>query len=68
MGDLFMCSSFVHHLEAPILDEQGLSIHLTNDSLMSSVFVQKLEAHFLHEHDPLIQLNGHSRTRILLYA
>jgi hypothetical protein len=23
MGDLFMCSSFVHHLEAPVLDEQG---------------------------------------------
>jgi hypothetical protein len=21
MGDLFMCSSFVHHLEAPVLDE-----------------------------------------------
>jgi hypothetical protein len=26
MGDLFMCSSSVHHLEAPVLDEQGLSI------------------------------------------
>jgi hypothetical protein len=24
MSDLFMCSSFVHHLEAPVLDEQGL--------------------------------------------
>jgi hypothetical protein len=26
MGDLFMCSMSVHHLEAPVLDEQGLSI------------------------------------------
>jgi hypothetical protein len=26
MSDLFMCSSFVHHLEALVLDEQGLSV------------------------------------------
>jgi hypothetical protein len=26
MSDLFMCSSLVHHLEAPVLDERGLSI------------------------------------------
>jgi hypothetical protein len=26
MGDLFMCSSLVHHLEAHVLVEQGLSI------------------------------------------
>jgi hypothetical protein len=26
MGDLFMCYSLVHHLEAPVLDEQGVSI------------------------------------------
>jgi hypothetical protein len=56
MGDLFMCS-FVHHLEAPALDEQDLSIHLTDDLLMSSVFVHKLEARVLYEHDPLILLN-----------
>jgi hypothetical protein len=62
MGDLFMCSSFVHHLEAPILDEQCLSIHLTNDLLMSLVFVHKIEARVLHEHDPLILLNRHNRT------
>jgi hypothetical protein len=24
MGDLFMCSSSIHHLEAHVLDEQGL--------------------------------------------
>jgi hypothetical protein len=68
MGDLFMCSSFVHHLKAPVLDEQGLSIHLRNDLLMSSVFVHKLEACVLHEHDTLIMLNRHSRIRIYLYA
>jgi hypothetical protein len=67
MGDLFMCSLFVHHLEALVLDEQGLSIHLTDDLLMSSLFVHKLEARVLHEHDPLILLNRHSRTRIRLY-
>jgi hypothetical protein len=48
MGDLFMCSSFIHHLEALTLDEQGLLIPLTNDLLMSSVFVHKLEAHVFH--------------------
>jgi hypothetical protein len=58
MGDSFMCSSFVHHLEAPILDEQGLSINLTDCLLMSSLFVHKLEARVLHEHDPLIPLNS----------
>jgi hypothetical protein len=63
-----MCSSFVHHLEAPILDEQDLSIHLTNGLLMSSVFDHKLEDRVLHEHNPLILLNRHSRTRIHLYA
>jgi hypothetical protein len=31
MGDLFMCSSLVHHLEAPVLNEQGLSIQLMSD-------------------------------------
>jgi hypothetical protein len=62
IGDSFMCSSFVHHLEASVLDEQGLLIHLTNDLLMSLVFVHKLEARVLHEHDPLILLNRHSRT------
>jgi hypothetical protein len=62
MGDLFMCSSFIHHLEAPILDEQCLSIHLMDDLLLFSLFVHKLEACVLHEHDPLILLNRHSRT------
>jgi hypothetical protein len=67
MRDLFMCSSFVHHLEAPVLDEQGFSIQLTNDLLMFSSLVHNLEAHVLREHDPLILLNRHSRTRIRLY-
>jgi hypothetical protein len=31
MGDLFMCSSLVHHLEADVLDEQALSIQLKVD-------------------------------------
>jgi hypothetical protein len=26
MGDLFICSSLIHHLEALVLDEQGLLI------------------------------------------
>jgi hypothetical protein len=62
-----MCSSFVHHLEAPVLDEQGLSIQLTNNLLMFSLFVHKSEARVLHEHDPLTLLNIYSRTRIRLY-
>ena len=66
MGDLFMCSSLVHHLEAHVLDEQGLSIQLTSDLLMFSVFVHKLEARVLHEHDPLIWLNRHRKAQIRL--
>jgi hypothetical protein len=50
------------HMVLTVLDEQGLLIHLTNDLLMSSVFLHKLEARVLHEHDPLILLNRHSRT------
>jgi hypothetical protein len=63
---LFMCSSLVHHLEAHVLDEQGLSIQLTNDLLMFLVFVHKLEARVLREHDPLILLNRHRKAQICL--
>jgi hypothetical protein len=66
MGDLFMCSSLVHHLEAHVLDEQSLSIQLTSDLHMFLVFVHKLEAHVLHEHDPLILLNRHRKAQIHL--
>ena len=66
MGDMFLSTSSVHHLEAPVLDEQGLSIHLTGDFHMFLVFVHKLEACVLHEHYPLIQLNRHRKTRIRL--
>jgi hypothetical protein len=66
MGDLFVCSSLVHHLEAHVLDEQGLSIQLTTDLFMFSVFVHKLEAHVFCEHDPLILLNRHRKAQIRL--
>jgi hypothetical protein len=66
MGDLFMRSLLVNHLEAPILDEQGLSIQLTSDLYMFSVFVHKLEARVHHEHDPLILLNRHRKAQIRL--
>jgi hypothetical protein len=68
LGDLFMCSSLVHYLEALVLDEQGLSIQLTSDLYMFLVFVHKLEARVHHEHDPLILLNRHRKARIHLYA
>jgi hypothetical protein len=68
MGDLFMCSSHMDHLEAPVLDEQGLSIQLTSDLYMFLVFVHKLEAHFHHEHDALILLNRHRKAQICLCA
>jgi hypothetical protein len=67
MGDLFMCSSSPHYLEAPVLDEQGLSIQLMGDLFMFSSFVHKLEARVLREHDPLILCNRRRRTRIRLY-
>jgi hypothetical protein len=66
MGDLFMCSSLVHHLEAPVLDEQGLSIQLTSELYMFLVFVHKLEARVLREHDLLILLNRHRKAQIHL--
>jgi hypothetical protein len=66
MGDLFMCSSLVHSLEAHVLDEQGLSIQLMSDLLMFLVFVHKLEARVLREHDPLILLNRHRKAQIRL--
>ena len=66
MGDLFMCSSLVHHLEAHVLDEQGLSIQLTSDLYMFSVFFHKLEPRVLHEHDPLILLNRHRKAQVRL--
>jgi hypothetical protein len=61
MSDLFMCSSFVHHLEAPGLDGQILLIQLMDDLLMFLLFVHQLEAHVLHEHDPLILLKRNNR-------
>jgi hypothetical protein len=66
MGDLFVCSSLVHHSKAHVLDEQGLPIQLTSDLLMFSVFVHKLEARVLHEHDHLILLNRHRKAQIRL--
>jgi hypothetical protein len=66
MDDLFMFSSLVHHLEAHVLDEQGLSIQLTSDLLMFLMFVHELEARVLREHDPLILLNRHKKAQICL--
>jgi hypothetical protein len=68
MGDLFMCCSLVHHLEALVLDEQGLSVQLMSDLYMFSVFVHKLEARVHHEHNTLILLNRHRKAQIRLCA
>ena len=67
MGDMFLCSSPVHHLEARVLDEHDLSIQSIGDLNMFPVFVHSLEACVLHEHDPLIHLNRHRKGRIRLY-
>jgi hypothetical protein len=66
MRDLIMCSLLIHHLEAPVLDEQSLLIQLTSDLYMFSVFVYKLEARVHHGHDPLILLNRHRKAQIYL--
>jgi hypothetical protein len=66
MGDLYICSSLIHHLEAPALDKQGLSIQLMSDLCMFSVLVHKLEARVHHKHDPLILLNRHKKAQIHL--
>jgi hypothetical protein len=66
MSDLFMCSLLVHHLEADVLDEQGLSILLTSDLYMFSVFVHNLEARVHHKHNPLILLNRHRKAQVRL--
>ena len=68
MLDIFFSSSFVHHLEAPILHEHYLLIQLKDDFLIPYVFVHKLEARVLHEHDPLNLLIRHKRVHIRLYV
>jgi hypothetical protein len=40
-----MCSSLIHLLEAPILEEQGPSIQLTNDLYMFLMFVLTQNLH-----------------------
>ena len=68
MLDMFLSSSFVHHLEACVLHEHYLLIHLKDDKLLPYVFVHKLEARVLHEHDPLILLIRHKRVHICSYV
>ena len=63
--DMFLSSSSIHHLEAHVLCEHYLLIHLKDDKLLPYVFVHKLEARVLHEHNPLILLTRHKRVRIL---
>jgi hypothetical protein len=41
LSDMFMCSSFVHQLEACVLDEHNLLIQLICDLSMCSLFVHK---------------------------
>ena len=67
MGDMFLCSSHVHHLKACVLDEHDLSIQLMGDSNMFSMFIHSLEARVLHEHDPLIVWYRRRKSRIHLY-
>ena len=52
MKDMFLSSSFVHHLEARVHHEHIPSIQLMSDLFMYPAFVHKLEARVLHEHDP----------------
>ena len=66
--DVFLSSSSVHHLEACVLREHYLLIHLKDDILLPYVFVHKLEARGLHEHDPLILLIRHKRVHICSYV
>ena len=66
--DMFLSSSSVHHLEACVLREHYLLIHLKDDKLIPYVFVHKLEACVPHEHDPLILLIRHKRVHICLYV
>jgi hypothetical protein len=65
--DMFLSSSFVHHLEARVHHEHYPSIQLKDDLLIPFVFVHKLEARVFHEHDPLILLIRHKRVRIRSY-
>ena len=68
MIDMFLSSSLAHHLEARVLCEHYLLIHLKDDLLIPYVFDHKLEARVLHEHDPLILLTRHKRVRIPSYV
>ena len=66
--DVFLSSSFVHHLEPCFLREHYLLIQLKDDLLIPYVFVHKLEARVLYEHDPLILLIRHKRVHICSYV
>jgi hypothetical protein len=68
IDDLFICSSLVHHIDALVLDDQGLSIQLASDLYMFSVVVHNLESRVRHKHDPLILLNRHRKAQIRLCA
>ena len=65
--DMFLSSFSVHYLEARVLREHYLLIHLKDDKLIPYVFVHKLEARVLHKHDPLILLTRHKRVHIRSY-
>jgi hypothetical protein len=65
---MFLSSSPIHHLEAHVLHEHYLLIHLKGDKLLPYVFVHKLEAHVLHKHNPLILLIRHKRVHIFSYV
>ena len=68
MLDMFLSLSSLHHLEACVLHEHYLLIHLKGDKLIIYVFVHKLKARVLHEHDPLILLTRHKRVCIRSYV
>ena len=63
---LFYCMTLIYFSYSAISYKVVL-VHM-GDLLMSSVFVHKLEARVLHEHDPLILLNRHRKAQIRLCA
>ena len=68
MNDMFLSSSFVHHLEARVHHEHTYLIQLMSDLFMHSMFVHKLEARVLREHDPLILWYRRRSSRIRLHV
>jgi hypothetical protein len=63
---LFLCMILIYFSYSTI--SYKVVLPCIGDMFLCSLFVHHLEAHVLHEHDPLILLISHTKYCIHLYA